>query len=131
MISDAITLIEFLQKHKREYQTKSALFTWDGTRKEGSNQLEVQIIKATDARVWFYKVKELEGFVFVYSPVIPTLYIDYGQLQGSNNPQADVFRFVGNPLAKFTSGGEPNVKADFIVVAYRPKDFLGLKEING
>lgn len=95
MIGDAIALIDFLMKHKKEYQTKSALFSWDRTRKEGDKIIDVIRIPHPDNRIWFYKVKEVEGYVFVYMPVIPSLYIDYGQLQGDTNPDANVFRFVG------------------------------------
>lgn len=128
MISDVITLIDFLSKHKRDYQTKSALFSYDGTKINGDNLIEVQKIPTNDVRIWFYKIKEVTNFEFIYMPVIPSLYIDYGQFEGDTNPNAKIFRFVGNPLAKFSSGGEPNVKANFIVVAYKPSDLLVLRE---
>ncbi|MFA4937437.1 MAG: hypothetical protein WC575_04115 [Patescibacteria group bacterium] len=129
MISDVISLIDFLRKHYLEYKVKSALFSVDGIHIEGDETIQVEKVSTLDQRVWFYKVKEVDGYEFVYMPVIPSLYIDYGQLQGQSNPDSKIFRFVGNPMAKFTSGGEPNVVANFIIVGYRPKDLLKSREI--
>jgi len=129
MIGDALTLIDFLKKHWTEYSVKSALFRADGTRVDGDDFIVVDKIPVQDNdKIWFYKVREQPQYEFVYMPVIPSLHIDYGQIHGAQNPDAKVFRFVGNPLAKFTSGGEPNVIADFIVVGYKPKDLLAAKE---
>lgn len=128
MIGDVIAFIDFLQRHKQEYQTKSALFSWDGTRLDGSSIISVIKVTSPDSRIWFYKITEVQDYEFVYMPVIPSLYVDNGQLQGETNPDARIFRFVGNPLAKFSSGGEPNVKANFVVIAYRPRDLLTIKE---
>ena len=129
MISDALSLIEFLKKHWVEYSVKSALFNSDGSRVEGDSFIEIDRIPTTgNEKMWFYKVREKPEYEFVYMPVIPSLYVDYGQIHGTNNPDAKVFRFVGNPMSKFTSGGEPNVLASFIVVGYKPKDLLSARE---
>lgn len=129
MISDVISLIDFFDKTKHSVSTKSALFRWDGTKIEGDN--EIQIVLSSDpnnSKIWFYKVKDINPYVFVYMPVIPSLFIAYGVASGEKNPDAKFFRFVASPMSKFTSGGEENVKVDFIVVGYKPKDLLNIKE---
>lgn len=129
MIADALSLIEFLQKRWQQYTVISALFKWDGTRLEGDERIKTERITVGDLQdKWFYRVKEVEGYVFVYMPVIPTVYVDYGTLQGDQNPDAKVFRFVGNIFSPVISGGNPNVRVDFIVVGYKPKDLLQIKE---
>lgn len=129
MIGDALALIDFLKKHWTEYSVKSALFSSDGSRIEGDNFIVVDKIPVQDnEKMWFYKVREQPEYEFVYMPVIPSLHIDYGQIHGTQNPDSKVFRFVGNPMAKFTSGGEPNVLANFIVLGYKPKDLLSARE---
>ena len=129
MISDALALIEFLKKHWTEYSVKSALFSSDGSRVEGDTFIEVDRIPMDgNDKIWFYKVREKFEYEFVYMPVISSLYIDYGQIHGTTNPDAKVFRFVGSPLARFAGGGEPNVLANFIVVGYKPKDLLSARE---
>lgn len=129
MIGDALALIDFLKKHWTEYSVKSAMFNADGTRIEGDAFIVVDKIPVQDnEKMWFYKVREQPEYEFVYMPVIPSLHIDYGQIHGTQNPDARVFRFVGNPLAKFTSGGEPNILANFIVLGYKPKDLLSARE---
>lgn len=129
MINDALAFIDFLKKHWTEYSIKSALFNSDGSRVEGDTFIEVERIPMDgNKEIWFYKVKEKPEYEFVYMPVIPSLYVDYGRIDGTANPDAKVFRFVGNPLAKFTSGGESNVLANFIIVGYKPKDLLSTKE---
>lgn len=101
----------------------------DGARIEGDDFIVVDKISVQDnEKMWFYKVREELEYRFVYIPVIPSLHIDYGQNHGIQNPDAKVSRFVGNPLAKFTSVGEPNVLANFIVLGYKPKDLLSARE---
>jgi len=131
MIGDVISLIGFLQKHWVEYSVKSALFNSDCVKIEGDNFIEVSKLVSKDSKIWFYKVKEKTEYEFIYMPVIPSLYIDYGQISGTVNPDAKIFRFVSNPLAKFTSGGEPNVISNFIVIGYKPKDLLSDRERKG
>ncbi len=129
MISDAITLIDFLKKNWEQYQTISALFNWEGKRLDGDDKIVIQKIIIKDQKdKWFYKVKELEPYVFVYMPLIPTVHLDYGLLEGDTNPDAKIFRFVGNIFSSVISGGNSNIKTDFIIVGYKPKELLGKKE---
>lgn len=129
MIGDVISLIDFLRKHYSEYAIKSALFSSDGNRIEGDDTIQVsKIPSSANPQIWFYRVAPVDGYEFVYMPVIPSLYVDYGQLKGQNNPDANLFRFVGSPLSTFASGGDPNVISNFIVVGYRPKDLLSVRE---
>jgi len=128
MIGDTIALIEFLKKNIKKHSVKSALFNCNGQLKEGDSFIEIVRINTNKNCIWFYKIKEKKDYVFIYMPVIPSLYIDYGMQSGTKNPDSTIFRFVSSPMAKFTSGGESNVISDFIVVAYKPKDLLNLKE---
>lgn len=130
MISDAIALYEFLRKHWDEYIVISAMFSHDGKFIAGDRRIKVKKIPVkgrTD--MWFYRVDPLDDYIFIHFPVNPgAVYIDNGKLSGESNPDARLFRYVGNPLAHFESGGSPNVKVDFIVVGYKAKDLLKLKE---
>ena len=130
MISDAITLIEFLRKHWEQYSVISALFQWNGTRIEGDERIIVEKIPVEGREdTWFYKIREIEGYVFVHMPVIPgSVYIDNAKVKGEKNPDAKLFRYVGNIFSPVISGGNPNVKVDFIVVGYKPRDLLRMKE---
>jgi hypothetical protein len=128
MIGEVISLIDFLRRNYQEYSTKSALFDYEGKKKEGDDLIEVERINTDKPHIWFYKVKEKDEYVFIYMPVIPALYIDYGTHSGTTNPNSNIFRFVGSPMASFSSGGEANVISDFIVVAYKPKELLRLHE---
>ena len=87
MISDVLSLIDFLRRHWTEFAVKSAMFKFDGTRIEGDDFIEVERIPATDNKdIWFYRVKEKHGYEFIYMSVIPSLSIDYGQLKNTKNP---------------------------------------------
>lgn len=129
MVGDIISLIDFLKKHYSEYSVKSAIFSSEGVRIEGDELIEVEKIpSSSNPRIWFYRVKEVNDYEFVYMPVIPSLSIDYGQLYDQQNPNSNIFRFVGNSMSTFTSGGLPNVTANFIVFGYKPKDLLSTRE---
>lgn len=125
MIGDAIAVIDFLMKQADKVGVISALFDSDGTRLEGDERITIEKKAVPDKpAMWFYKVKELEDYEFVYSPVIPTLFVDYGQLTGKTNPDARLFRFVSDPMARYATGGAPNVLVKFLVVGYKPKKLL-------
>ncbi|HSW37610.1 MAG TPA: hypothetical protein VLG37_04565 [Candidatus Saccharimonadales bacterium] len=124
MISDALALIEFLQKNKAKYDTLSALFNAEGDKIEGSQELELEILQVKGTpEVWFYKVKPLPDYVFMTMPVV-SCYTDYGTELGRQNPTSDFFRFVANPLSNFTSKPVGNLKVNFSVIAYKPKQLL-------
>ncbi|MBU0612971.1 hypothetical protein KKB10_03050 [Patescibacteria group bacterium] len=129
MISDALSLYEFLKKHWKKYSVISALFDADGERIEGDQKIFVtkQIVGGRNDQ-WFYRIKEIDEYTFIYMPVIPLVYADYGLEQGETNADARIFRFVGNPLSTVTSGGAKNVRVNFIVVGYKAKDLLNIKE---
>lgn len=129
MISDALALIDFLKKNWEHYKTVSALFKWDGTKVEGDDKIAVVKIQVKGSRdKWFFRIRPVDGYVFVYMPLIPSVVVDNGTLGGEKNPDADLFRFVGNLFSSVISGGNPNVKADFLVVGYKPKDLLRVRE---
>lgn len=81
---------------------------------------------------WFYRVKPLEGWVFIPYPVIPTAYYDFGHLLGSpaNNPDASIFRFVAHGMSTFQSGGAENLLVDFMIFGYKPADLIEKKELR-
>lgn len=130
MLGDVIALLDLVLKSKDKFDTKSALFSWDGSRLEGDTEIVVKKIKTNNEKIWYFLVNELKDYEFVYMPVIPSVYVDNGVLKDEINPDARLFRFVGNPMAKFTTGGEPNLKANFIVVGYKPKSILQKKELK-
>lgn len=129
MISDALALINLLQSQWKKYSVISALFNFEGLRVEGDRNIQVDRINVTNSKdKWYFRIKDLDGYVFVYMPLIPTVFVDYGILSNNINPNAKVFRFVGNIFSPVISGGNPNVLVDFIVVGYKPKDLLNIKE---
>ena len=128
MIGDALALWELFEKRRDEFRIKSALFSPDGTRIEGDKELMVRTHTTSDERIWFYEILGPEKYVFVYMPVIPSVHLDYGTETNGHNPDAKFFRFVSNPLARFASGGDPNVKVNFMVFAYQPSDLLRIGE---
>ena len=124
MIGDVIAVWDFIKERADAFGEISAIFAVDGKRIEGSDDIEVEVIP-TDAKTkWFYRIKEKEGYVFVYIPLIPSVYVDYGTAAGLQNPDARFFRFVAHPMSSFTAGGAENVAVDFVVFGYRPKGFL-------
>ncbi len=127
MISDALALIEFLKKHYDEYHVLSALFDSEGKRTEGDSELEVEKIPSGREGRWFYRVKGLEGYVFVHMPVVAGLYPDYALAGEGPNTDATLFRYVNTPLSS-AQGGVANTLVDFIVYGYRPKDLLKFKK---
>ena len=130
MIGDILAVIEYIEKHADRLGTISALFDADGKRISGSAELEVEVLPTTSEKLqtqWFYKVKEKKDYVFVYMPLIPSVYVDYGHVADNPNADAKIFRFVGNPMSTFQQGGSPNVEVDFHVIGYRADKFLKQK----
>lgn len=131
MISDVLALWNFLDEQLDTASVFSALFDADGNRKGGSDLVKVKLIRSgpVDGPIWFYQVEPYKDYVFVPMPVNPALYFDYGQLNSSNNPDARFFRFVASPMSRYSSGGEPNVKVDFMVFGYKPDDLMNRKKV--
>ena len=78
---------------------------------------------------WFFRVKEFDDYIFLHMPVLPgSVYTDNGTLQGEHNPDAKLLRYVRNVFSSVISGGNPSVKVDFVVMGYKPKDFLRSKK---
>lgn len=124
MIADALALIEFLQKNKAKYDTKSALFNSRGQKIDGNSEIEVEFIRTpNDPKVWFYRVKPVPDYVYMNMPVV-SCYTDYGVSRQGNNPSSEYFRYVGNPLSHFSSEPVPNLRVNFAVIGYKPKQLL-------
>lgn len=129
MIADALALYDFLQRNKDKYALLAAMFDSQANRIEGDEFIEVELIssKSSDS-IWFYRVKKIEDYVFVPIPVT-ICYLDHAKVSGSTNPDSNVFRFVDNPMATFTTGGAPNLQVNFSIIGYKPKQLLDrLKE---
>ena len=124
MIGDAIAVIDFLLKQADKIGVIRALFDADGSRIEGSERIIVDKISSGNPTTGYYKIRDVDDYEFVYSPVIPTLYVGYGTPSGKSNPDARYFRFVGDPMSRYASGGAPNITVKFLVVGYKPKKLL-------
>lgn len=125
MISDSLNLLEFVSKFLEERSTLKALFNWEGTRLEGTEKIVVNKWNIpTKENQWYYRIQAVDKYVFVPYPTNPSVYIDFGKYKEDNNPSADLFRFVSNPMSNFASGGLGNLKVDFLVFGYIPSDLL-------
>lgn len=124
MIADALALIDILSKNKDKFMIRSALFDARGHRISGSKAVEAQVITASNnPNVWFYRVKPLDGYVFMIMLVV-SCSIDYGTPTDLQYPSSEYFRFVSHPLSTFQSGGAPNILVNFAAIGYKPKQLL-------
>lgn len=103
----------------------SAFFTWDGTRTHG-DEIEVERhADEKDAAVWWYSVRDRDGYVFVRIPVVQSCAHELvGTLVGENNPDPRYWRWVAQERQGVIVGGgsvPPTLKVDFIVIGYKPK----------
>ena len=134
MISDAIALYELLTKKWKEYKVISAMFKWDGTRVCGNEKIEVVLNYFKDApkdEAWFYSVKPLEDYVFLRIPVNPGAVVESPVKVDGKTPDADFFRYIKAPDGFIRNVGHwPNVKTNFMLIGYKPKDLLNLAEGN-
>ncbi len=124
MLGDVLAAWSFIKERADAFGEISAMFAVDGERIDGSDKIEVEVIRGRSKTEWFYRIKEIEGYVFLYMPLIPSVYVDYGTPEGQQNPDARIFRFVAHSMASFTAGGAGNVEVDFVVFGYRPRGFL-------
>ena len=125
MISDILALYQFVDKGLLNASILKGVFSWDGNKKNGSAEIAIRLHgnPQTD-KYWFYQVLPYKNFTFVPFPTNPAVHFDFGIANSDKNPNADYFRFVSSPLSKVMSGGEPNVKVDFIVLGYLPEDLI-------
>jgi hypothetical protein len=130
MISDILALWNFIDKELDHASVFSTLFDAEGRILEGSEIVKINLHKAQqNSIIWFYEVVPYKDFVFVPFPVNPALFLDYGLLNNSSNPDAKLFRFVSSPLSRYSAGGEPNVKVDFMIFGYKPSDLMNRKKV--
>lgn len=106
----------------------SAYFSSDGTRLEGSEEIDIIIHRdENEMAVWFYEVKPVDGYVFVREPVSPTCSHEIvGSDVGVANPDSRYWRWIAPVLPGRIYGGSnpPNLKVDFVVFGYRPKALI-------
>lgn len=124
MISDILTLYNFVNGELEKASVLNTLFNWKGERVKGNKEIEINIIPTKNRKdVWFYCVKPYKDFVFVPYPVNPSVHFDFGRINQEKNSDANYFRFVPNPMSIY-GGGESNVKVDFMVFGYIPNDLM-------
>ena len=104
----------------------SAYFSWDGTRVEGDDKIEVEKHKDEDCHdTWWYAVKPLPDYTFVRIPVTASGIQELlGRVSGESNPDSSYWRWVALPEPGVIVGGNytpPNAKVDFMVIGYKPK----------
>ena len=131
MIADVLTLWDFLEKRYDQYTVIHALFSWDFKRLNGDENIEVEkIVHPTDPAIWYYRVKPYKNYIFVPFPVNPAVNVDYGSVEGTN-PDSNIFRYVSSPMAYFASGGEKNLKVNFIVFGYEAENLIERVKAKG
>lgn len=129
MISDVLAMVTFISNYTSQLAVRHALFDFNGNLISGDDVISVKKMAASNnPNVWFYKVNPIDGYVFIYLPIIPSVAVDFGTKEGSKNPSAEFFRFIDNPMKSITVGGAPNVEVNFMVYGYRAESFLQLKK---
>lgn len=129
MISDAIALYDLITRKINEHKIISALFAWDCKRIYGDEKIEIEKHNLED-NIWFYSVKDLEDYIFIRIPtnaggVIESL----GTPSGDKNKDSKYFRYIAVPDGHIYGAKEfSNVKVSFMVIGYKPKDFLNISE---
>ena len=106
----------------------SALFDANGTRKYGNKKVIVEKINTGSDVVWWYKVKEINDYVFVRFPVIDSVVEEIaGQENGESNPGTIYWRWVSKARSGTIVDGSSdpvNITVDFIIVGYQPKALI-------
>ncbi len=124
MISDAITMYEFVTKNLEDRAILTAYFKWDGTRISGNERITVEKVDSEKGS-WFYKINDVEDFVFLRIPTHMSAVIEIvGMIAGETAKDSNYFRYVGVPTGQIFGGVLPNVKVDFMVFGYKPNDLL-------
>ena len=127
MIADVIAVVDFLEKHATRADVFKALFDSEAQRLSGSPEIVVdKLVDPGDANHWFYHVRPVEGYEFIYMPTIPSVAFNFGRPSDSSHADAKYFRFIDNPALAITVGGVKNVKVNFVVYGYRRDSFLDL-----
>lgn len=126
MISDVIAFIELVHKISEKFKIISTLFSWDGKRIEGDEKIQVEKHDQEDG-TWYYSIKDLDDYIFIRMPVNMSGVIErVGQVPGENSSDSKYFRYLPVPDGTIRGSPIPNVKVDFIVIGYKPKDILNL-----
>jgi hypothetical protein len=115
----------------------AALFDEQAHRTDGSNKIEVVTIPTpNNPKVWWYTIKELNGYVFdrvalttscVSEQAAPLILERDGDTIIREQPCATHWRWYATPQAGAMfvgTGYHPNVLVKFIVVGYKPKALL-------
>ncbi len=127
MLSDIISLYELLDRKLADASILKALFSSNGNRTWGDENILVRMSgDPMTAKIWFYEIAPYKDYIFVPLPINPSVNVDFGKAPDENVPNSKFFRYVSSPMAKFTSGGEENVKVDFMVFGYKAEDLLNI-----
>lgn len=128
MISDAIALYELITKKYKDIKIISAMFDFEGNRLYGDKNIVVVKNSYKDApkdKAWFYSIEKYKDYVFIRIPVNPGCVIESPAMH--DRPDANFFRYIKAPDGFIRNAGYwPNVRTDFMVVGYQPKELLNL-----
>ena len=106
----------------------AALFDQDGRLTDGNEKIDVEKILTDRVDIWWYKVKEVPGYVFDRIPLTASCVQEMaGCIQGEANPRADYWRWYAPERQGVIIDGSSrptNIKVSFIVVGYKPKALL-------
>ena len=110
----------------------SAFFSYDGKRIIGSDLIIIERddLDVPSESVWFYKVKPVDGYVFLREPVNPSCaYEIIGTEVGELLPDANSWRWIAPvlPGRLYRSGLPANLKVDFLIFGYKPESLLQQK----
>ncbi len=131
MISGGIAITETVFdklnfiKNIAEANVISAYFKFDGSKVEGHDNVNVELIQTESPEVFYINVKSLKDYSFIHIPINDSgTHELIGTIEGETYPDTNIWRWVAKPKPNVIVGGNytpPNVKVDIIVVGYRPK----------
>lgn len=129
--SDAVAMIRLIRSIYREMgqpRCIGALFNWRGMRLDGESWIQLDVIgDENSAEVWWFRAKPMEDFQFIRLPVNAGAVIEVLRHETrERHPSVEWFRYIVPPPPGHVYSGEPvpNVRCNFMVFAYRPKDLL-------
>ena len=133
-LSGAVKAMQFVGEIKKLTGSKpiAYFFEWDGSevkRVHGSEHVEIETHPDKEATsVTWFSVKEKDDYTFLRFAVIESAVQELlGQVPGEESPDTRYWRWVARPKEGVVVGGNyvaPNVKLQFVVIGYRPKELI-------
>lgn len=121
MISDVLSLLEFLNKMKSTASMKVAHFDGKGQKLRGDHDVNVVVHQVPDKKIFFFEVQSLENYTFLRFPVNPGGVVEDLAL-ANDELNSNYFRYVS--ASTISTGGQKNVIVPFIVYGYLTKTLL-------